>query len=139
VQHPQTKNLSTLYINNSINMHPIELAIDDLNSQEVPRVRATAKQYGVDPSTLSRRWRGKTESREDYRENKSLLNKQQQQTLINEINRLSAFGTPPTVAMVRVFGFNLAGIWPGIHWAERFVKSHQTELASVYLKGFDIS
>jgi hypothetical protein len=66
VQHPQTKNLSTLYINNSINMHPIELAIDDLNLQEVPRVRATVKQYGVDPSTLSQHWRGKTRSREDY-------------------------------------------------------------------------
>ena len=47
-------------------MHPIELAIDDLNLQEVPCVRATVKQYGVDPSTLLQYWRGKTGSREDY-------------------------------------------------------------------------
>ena len=58
-------------------MSAIKLAINDLNSQEVPRIRATVKEYGVDPSTLSRRWRGKTESREDYRENKSLLNNEQ--------------------------------------------------------------
>ena len=91
-------------------MSPIELAIEDLNSQEVPHIAETAEKYGVKRSTLLRRWRGKTVSREDYRENKSLLNNQQQKALITEINRLSAFGTPPTVAMVRVFAFNLAGI-----------------------------
>ena len=91
-------------------MSPIELAIKDLNSQEVPYIAETAEKYRVKRSTLSRRWRGKTVSREDYRENKSLLNNQQQEALITEINRLSAFGTPPTVAIVRVFAFNLAGI-----------------------------
>ena len=114
--HARTpQNPSTLNINNSINISAIKLAIDDLNSQEAPKIKETAIKYGVKPSTLSRRWRGKTVSREDYRENKSLLNNEQQKALITEINRLSAFGTPPTVAMVRVFSFNLAGIWPGIH------------------------
>jgi hypothetical protein len=47
-------------------MDPIELAIDDLKSQKSPLINATARKYGVDPSTLSRRWRGKTVSRETY-------------------------------------------------------------------------
>ena len=91
-------------------MSSIKLAINDLNSQEVPHITETAEKYGVKRSTLSRRWRGKTSSRTEYRENKSLLNKQQEEALINEINRLSALGTLPTVLMVRVFTFTLIGI-----------------------------
>ena len=120
-------------------MQAIEQAINDLNLQEVPNITETSKKYGVNRSTLSRRWRGKTVSTEVSHENKSLLNNQQKKTLINEINRLSAAGTPPTPAMVRVFAFNLAGVWPGIHWVDRFEQSHKNEIASVYLKGFDIS
>jgi hypothetical protein len=90
-------------------MGAIELAIDDLNSQEVPHITATAEKYAVDRSTLSRRWRGKSGSKANEAENKGLLNKQQEKTLINEINRLSALGTPPTVSIVCIFAFNLAG------------------------------
>jgi hypothetical protein len=121
------------------NMEAIELALEDLKLQEVPLIAETAKKWGVDRSTLSRRFNGKTVSRRAYRENKSLLNNHQTKTLINEINRLSALGTPPTVAMVRRFASNLAGIWPGNHWVERFEQSHKDEIASVYLKGFDIA
>ena len=120
-------------------MSAIELAINDLKSQKAPNITATAKKYEVNRCTLSRRFRGKTGSKADGIEIKSLLNKQQEKTLINEINRLSAFGTPPTVAMVRVFALNLAGIWPGINWVNRWCKAHYNEITSVYLKGFDIS
>ena len=72
-------------------MSAIELAINDLNSQEKPNIQETANRYGVKRSTLSRRWRGKTGSKADGIENKSLLNKQQEQALINEINRTFCF------------------------------------------------
>jgi hypothetical protein len=37
-------------------MGAIELAIDDLNLQEVPYITATAEKYAVDYSTLSCCW-----------------------------------------------------------------------------------
>ena len=120
-------------------MQAIELALEDLSLQEVPNYTETAKKFGVNRSTLSRRYRGKTASRDEYREQKSLLNNEQTKVLINEINRLSALGTPATPAMVRVFASNLAGIWPGVNWVNRFEQSHKHEIASVYLKGFDIA
>ena len=120
-------------------MASIELAIEDLKSQEAPAIRQTAQKYGISHSTLSRRWRGKTGSKADGIEIRSLLNNEQQKVLIKEINRLAARGTPPTVAMVRLFAFNIAGFWPGINWASRWVKIHQDKLRSLYLKGYDIS
>ena len=76
---------------------------------------------------------------QQFHETQSLLNKQQQKALVNEINRLSARGTPPTVHMVRVFALNMSGVWPGINWASRFISCYDDQLKSVYLKGFDIS
>jgi len=90
-------------------MSSIELAIEEANSQESPNYTQIAKKYGVDCSRLSRRCRGKTGSTADGIENKSLLNKEQEKALLNEINRLSARGTPPTVTIVRSFTFNILG------------------------------
>ena len=69
----------------------------------------------------------------------SLLNNKQAQVLINEINRLSRLRTPPIVAMIRKFAFNISGSWPGKNWANRWIYSHQDDIYSIYLKGFDIS
>jgi len=88
-------------------MGAIELAIDDLNSQEVPHITATAEKYAVDCSTLSCCWRGKSGSKANKAENKGLLNKQQEKTLINKINRLSALDTLSTVLIICIFIFNL--------------------------------
>jgi len=88
-------------------MSSIELAIEEANSQESPNYTQIAKKYGVNCSRLSRRCRGKTGSTANGIKNKSLLNKEQEKALLNEINRLSALGTLPTVSIVRVFAFNL--------------------------------
>ena len=120
-------------------MTPIEAAIEDLKLQEVPQYRPTARKHGVDPCTLRRRFKGISLSIAEFHECQSLLSKEQQRVLIIEINRLSAFGTPPTVAMVRVFTSNIGGIWPGINWANRFIATYNNKLKSVYLKGFNLS
>ena len=57
-------------------MSAIELAINDLKSQEAPNITATAKKYEVNYCILSRRFRGKTGSKANEIEIKSLLNKQ---------------------------------------------------------------
>ena len=91
-------------------MSTIELTINNLKLQKVLNITATAKKYKVNRYTLSRHFKGKTGSKANKIEIRSLLNKQQEKTLINKINRLSAFSTLPTVTMVRVFALNLAGI-----------------------------
>ena len=120
-------------------MEAIELAIADLNLQEVPNVARTAEKYVLDRSTLSRRWNGKTVSLQESWELKSLLNNKQQKGLINEINRLSELGTPPTPAMVYAFARELSGKEPGINWVSRFINAHKDELVSVFLKGYDLA
>ena len=96
-------------------MQAIELALEDLSLQEVPNYTETAKKFGVNRLMLSQQYRGKTVARDEYRKYKSLLNSKQTKVLINEINRLSALGTPATPAIVQVFVYNLAGVWPGVN------------------------
>ena len=44
------------------NIDRIPEAIADLNSQEVPNIKATTKEYRVVRKTLEYRWKGKTTS-----------------------------------------------------------------------------
>lgn len=120
-------------------MEPIEAAIQDLSSQEAPNIKATAKKWNVDRTTLSRRWRGVTGSRAEANENLQLLNNQQEEALLKEINRLSERGTPPTPDMVRRFAAFMAGSEPSQNWTSGFIKRHNDRVHSLYLKGFDLS
>ena len=104
-------------------MGSIEAAIEDLRSQKVPKYRQTARKYGVDKATLHRRFKGLSLSVAESHELQSLLSNEQQRALITEINRLSAYGTPPTVAMVRQFASNIGGTWPGKNWANWWIKA----------------
>ena len=112
---PTHKNPYILNYYNSTIMSTIELVINDLKSQKALNITATVKKYKVNHYTLLRCFRGKIGSKVNRIEIKSLLNKQQKKTLINKINRLSAFSTPPTVTMVCVFALNFTGIWSGIN------------------------
>jgi hypothetical protein len=58
-------------------MQPIEAALaalESLEPGEIPNFTATAKEYGVDRTTLSRRYRGVQHSQEDQYANQQLLN-----------------------------------------------------------------
>lgn len=118
-------------------MAPIDLALEDLKSQKKPAYAATARKYNVDRTTLYRRFQGKTVSREEYREDMSLLNNAQESALIDEINRLADLGTYATISMVRQFAFDISGNWPGKNWASQWCTRHSDKLISIYLKGFD--
>ena len=117
----------------------IDAAICDLESQDAPNITATAKRHNVDRSTLSRRWRGKTSSREDHIDSISLLTKQQQKNLISYINKLTERGIPPTNAMVRNFAHDICQKWPGKNWVYRFIQANEKVLKSGYLCGADLS
>ena len=66
----------------STNMNAIDAALATLEPGVPVDYTKLAKELGIYRSTVSRRHRGKTTSRTDYRENASLLSNEQQKQLI---------------------------------------------------------
>ena len=88
----------------------IELAVADLESQESLNYAQTAKKWNVDRSTLSRRHRGITGSKQDqYSYTAKTFTDVQENVLIRYINDLSARGLPPTSQIIRNLAKELAG------------------------------
>src|SRR4030081_2633933 len=99
-------------------MGSIEAAITYLESLELTEkinYAQVARNYGVDRSTLSRRFRGVQKSRESQYENQRLLNNQQSAQLIKWINDLTDRGLPPSLSMLANFAKELSGKEPGKH------------------------
>ncbi len=81
----------------------IELAITDLESQDCPNYASTTKKYHVNRSTLSRRYRGVTGTRQDAISYSSrALTDTQENVLVQYINKLSARGLPPTLRLLKI-------------------------------------
>jgi hypothetical protein len=69
---------------------------------------AVADEFGCNRSTLSRRHRGVTTSRENITAiYYSLLLKAQQNRLVNYINKLSDKGIPPTIPVIRLLAIDI--------------------------------
>ena len=103
----------SLIINNSTTMDAIDKALQSLQLQDNPNVSATADNYNVDRSTLSRRFRGVTQSHKVKSQNQTLLSQAQEKALVSYINKLTESGIPLTLAMVRNFVKDIASKWPG--------------------------
>ena len=80
----------------------LELAIADLENQDKPSYRATARKYGVNDVTLRRRFLGTQASPATtsslYRQRLSVV---QETALVAQINRLTDRGIPPTSQIVK--------------------------------------
>jgi len=122
----------------STTMTPIDKALADLASSESPNISATARAYGIHPSTLNRRWNGTSTSNEEALCHRRFLNNQQERSLIDYIDELSRGSAAPTPAMVTAFASQIAGRAPGHCWVSRFVNRHRSELDSTYLNNLDL-
>ncbi|KAL3707102.1 hypothetical protein TMatcc_008115 [Talaromyces marneffei ATCC 18224] len=119
-------------------MGQYELALEALHSLkpgEKPNQEHTM--YGVDPSNLSKRFRGSTGSTEAQYNNQRLLSKEQSRALIKWINQLTKRGLPPTNSMLENFAREISGKEPGKNWASRWIKAHSDEVISRYSEGLD--
>ena len=116
----------------------LELALADLRSQDRPHYRATALKYHVDKSTLRRRFLGLSTSAAAassiYHQRLSAV---QENVLIEQINRLTDRGIPPTNQMVKNMAEAIIGDLVGKNWTGEFVRRHKTELKSTYLSNID--
>ena len=119
-------------------MTPIDNALAELTSSASPNISATARSHGIHRSTLSRRWRGRSTSKEIALSDRRFLNNEQERSLINYINELCRRSAAPTPAMVTAFASQLAGRAPGHCWVSRFVRRHRSELESAYLNNLDL-
>jgi DNA invertase Pin-like site-specific DNA recombinase len=80
-------------------MAPIDLALEELRSlkqEENINITKIAEKYGINRSTLSRRFNGVTRSKEAGYNNQQFLNNEQSNTLIKWVNQLTERGLPPT-------------------------------------------
>ena len=93
-----------------VNNEAISIAIDDLESQETPNITATAKTYQIDPSTLWRRYNGRTVSHAEARSRSTmLLTNAQESVLVEYINKLCARGMHPTPQIVESLVVEILG------------------------------
>lgn len=116
----------------------LELALENLSIQDRPNMRGTAKKFGVQESTLRRRWKGQTLSRKAAASlHRRKLTDAQEESLIGQINKLTERGLPPTSRMVRNFAEEIIKSSVGKNWTSDFVKRHSTRLKSLYLKNID--
>ena len=119
-------------------MTPIDNALAELASSDFINISAVAKAHGIHPSTLSRRWRGRSTSKAEALSDRRFLNNEQERSLIDYINELSKRSAALTPAMVTAFASQLAGKAPGHCWVSRFVGRHRSELESAYLNNLDL-
>ncbi len=125
-------------MNNSTTKAPMELALADLESQEKPNIRGTAKKYGLVESTLRRRWKGETVSMAAASsEYKQRLSGPQEEALIHLINSLTDRGLPPTSRIIQNLAEELLGGSVGKNWTGDFAKRHKDRLKSLYLRNID--
>jgi hypothetical protein len=125
---------------NLTNMNPIDEAIEELNSQDpdAPSCQAEiALKHGVEPSTLSRRYRGETTSKQASAAARRLLSPIQETELLGQIKRLTSNGLPPTKIMIGNFASGIAGRDVGKHWVERFISRNADELILTWSSGID--
>ena len=120
-------------------MKDIDSAIADIREQEAKGEKinfsATAKKWNVLPSTLSRRCRGVTQSREDWINNElKHLTNAQEKVLIKHINYMTDRNIPPTSYIVKNMAEEICGYEVDKNWVGRFVKRYLHELKSGYLR-----
>jgi transposase-like protein len=116
----------------------IELAITDLNRADSAPIATVAKRYGLQRSTLSRRWHGITSSRaEATSEHHQRLTIAQEEVLIDQINKLTVRKMPPTSQFVRNMAEEIINSSVGKNWTAQFVKRYNNRLTSLYLRNID--
>jgi ribosomal protein S24E len=117
-----------------VNEEDMRKALAEIESSEAPDYAIIARKYGLMRSTLSRRARGQTTSRTEFQSQiHQCLTNAQERVLINQINRLTGRGIPPTSQMVKNFAEEMIGYTVGKNWVSQFCRRYQSELKSLYL------
>ena len=121
-----------------VNEDDIQAALVDLDTQSQPDYSAAAKKYSLYRTTLLRRHRGVTRSRDTFlSETTRYLTNEQEAVLIKHINRITDRGMPPTAQIVRNLAEEMRGKRVSKNWTSDFVRRFKQKLKSLYLFNID--
>jgi hypothetical protein len=121
-----------------VNEQDMEKALDALDRQLIPNYAETGKKYGIERTTLMRRHKGiSTSKREATSIHHKLLTDTQEEALIDQINKLTTRGLPPTTHIVRNLAEEIIGREVNKNWTAGFVQRHSSRLKSLYLRNID--
>jgi Tc5 transposase DNA-binding domain len=113
----------------------IRAAIDDLESQDVPKYRPTATEYNINHTTLRRRYLGiqlsKAAANLEFRQRLTIA---QEDVLIKHINEFTDRGLPPTAQIVKNLAEEILHDTVGKNWVGDFVRRKQDRIRSLYLQ-----
>jgi hypothetical protein len=113
-------------------------ALAELESQEEPNYSAVAKKFKLGRTTIMRRYKGQTRPRVQFlSESIQCLTKEQEETLIMHINRMTDRNMPPTSQIVRNLAEEIIGKPVGKNWTGQFVRRYQSRLKSIYLSNIE--
>jgi hypothetical protein len=116
----------------------IEKAINALNAQLIPNYSQVARDFGIERTTLMRRYKGICASRQEATSlYHKLLTDTQEEALIDQINKLIVRGLPPTSQIVKNLAEEIIGGDVNKNWTAGFVQRHSTRLKSLYLRNID--
>ncbi|KAF4634702.1 hypothetical protein G7Y89_g3400 [Cudoniella acicularis] len=88
----------------------MQKALAELKSLPKPNYAMIARKYDLERTTLAKRAKGQTTSREQFQsESHRCLTNAQERVLINQINHLTERGIPPTSQMVKNFAEEMIG------------------------------
>jgi hypothetical protein len=121
-------------------MDPMELAVGAMEGQsegEQLSYTKIAEKYNVSRHTLARRCKGIQAPIQAKNLNQQRLNPQQEQELIQHIERLTERGLPPTREMIKRFASGIAQDPVGKGWVTRFINKHHDQLISRWTSGMD--
>ena len=121
-----------------VNEQDMEKALDALDRQLIPNYAEMGKKYGIERTTLMRRHKGiSTSKREATSTYHKLLTDTQEEALIDQINKLTTRGLPPTTHIVRNLAEEMIGREVNKNWTAGFVQRHSSRLKSLYLRNID--
>ena len=121
-----------------INEDDMEKALSALSEQLIPNYTQIAMKYAIHRTTLMRRHQGKTSSRTQATSlYHKLLTDTQEEALIDQINKLTIRGLPPTSYIVKNLVEEIRGCAVGKNWMASFVSRHKHKLKSLYLNSID--
>jgi hypothetical protein len=121
-----------------VNEADMQAALADLRVQWKPNIPATATKYNLVYTTLLRRFKGETTSKEEcISMHRQALTSSQEKALIHLINRLTDRNLPPTPRIVKNLAEEIRGCAVGKNWTAEFVARHKDVLKSAYLRTID--
>ena len=112
---------------NTTTMTGIEEALaecDSIPSGDKTPWQRIADKHGVVRSTLTRRHRRETRSREEVSTSQRNLQPEQEAELVKYIEELTERKLPPTREMVQIYASNIAGHPVSESWVTRFLHRH---------------